>query len=48
MALIPSERLSIPLKHCPILRPNNKKPGVERRAHTPFASGVSTRSSTRF
>jgi hypothetical protein len=45
-ALIPSERFSIPLKHCPIFRPNNKKPGVERRVHTPVTSGASTRSST--
>jgi hypothetical protein len=45
-ALIPSERFSIPLKHCPIFRPNNEKPGVERRVHTPVTSGASTRSST--
>ena len=40
VALIPSERLSIPLKPCLNAslqkRPNNKKPGVERRAKSPI------------
>jgi hypothetical protein len=39
MALIPSERPSIPLKPClmALLQkpPNNKKPGAERRAKSP-------------
>jgi hypothetical protein len=33
--LIPSERPSIPLRHCPESLPDNKKPGVERRAKPP-------------
>jgi hypothetical protein len=40
IALIPSERLSIPLKPClnaSLQKPsNNKKPGVERRAKSPI------------
>jgi hypothetical protein len=33
--LIPSGRPSIPLGHCPESVPDNKKPGVERRAKPP-------------
>jgi hypothetical protein len=35
-ALIPSERPSIPLRHRLASLPDNKKPGVERRAKPPF------------
>jgi hypothetical protein len=51
-ALIPSGRFRIPRRPCLATclkkAPNNKKPGVERRAHAPFLSGASTRSSTGF